>query len=399
MNDFRETLKAHSEVFNQKAWEQMSELLDQTQERKPKLFLWYFFGILMGIGCVLFLDIFNVVDSNSKLSISPNIVDNESLKNQQATTYKINRQDGKLKGNSHQNGEGKLMQKSIVKVQNYQSNLYNNNSCSILNIGKSVVKNNIGINTRTKINHNAPNNLLTDYDLLPKTATTMQNDEMRSGQNKGSLYSTVTSSNDTLNKTEKPHQEDKHTIPQSIDVQSISSIHTNYLQTYHSINAKNIIIERRNHHSLFFTIHGGYIFFNENPGYQTGLGILKDQNRLFGYGLECVYSRATATSDDGLSGYEIQFDINGFVQLNFLRTFRHKLNIDLSMGYTTYSGKRLLYTIVPSLEVRSSTGYNYNFGLSYSYYLRKDQFFGVKFNFISYDDAITAICLKYGKSF
>lgn len=150
---------------------------------------------------------------------------------------------------------------------------------------------------------------------------------------------------------------------------------------------------------MFLTSSIGYIYFNQNPGYQFGLGLLKDQNRLIGFGVECLYSHGEARTNIIPHTFENQLDFNATIQLNFLRTLRHKLYIDLSLGYTMYSGQRVIDDATQYIDIRSSTGWNQNFGIGYAYYLKRYQFIGLKLGYTSYDDGISALSFKYGKSF
>ena len=152
---------------------------------------------------------------------------------------------------------------------------------------------------------------------------------------------------------------------------------------------------------MYYIVRAGYIYFNENPGYQIGLGIFRDQNNVIGFESEIVHSYGSMQDIEKGKPftYERQTDFNLLVHLNLVRTQRHKISIELGSGWTFYNGVRVNQLSPDPPDVRKSNYYNYNGGFSYTFFINPKNLLGIRLGFVSYDDAVTGVTFRYGRKF
>lgn len=177
-----------------------------------------------------------------------------------------------------------------------------------------------------------------------------------------------------------------------VPINSINNLNTNF-------NKLPSLITPSKSNGLYLGIHGGLVNFNQNPGYNVGISISKENHPLIGIGAEIRYTRASELNV--ISGLpktiETQTDIYGYFQFKLIRTHSFKAAVQLGSGYTFYKGQRVKRGSEITIDKRSSNGLNFNGGLELTYFLNKINLIGLNIGTIMYDDQMHFINLKYAK--
>ncbi|HUN17860.1 MAG TPA: hypothetical protein PK622_13640 [Saprospiraceae bacterium] len=264
-----------------------------------------------------------------------------------------------------------------------------------MNRNESEPKSNIASN-ETTFPHTFPTasqltTVTNNTDLMPKQTDNLLSLNETNPVMSGDLKHTLMHSMNNMNNNWTTTKLDQLTIEGPIH-----SIH--YLNT--NINKLPALITPSKSKGLYLCIHGGLVLFNQNPGYNLGIGILKDNHPLFGIGAEIRYTHAS--EPNVLAGLpktiENQSDINAYFQLKLIRNRSFKAAFEIGSGYTFYSGQRVRRGTEIIIDKRSSNGINFNGGLDLTYNLNKTNLIGLKIGTILYDDQINYINLKYAIS-
>jgi hypothetical protein len=448
MKDFRARLNGQKSEINPEAWKQMSEMLDHLQpKRKRRWWFFIFFFVFIGTIFGLFIkedwnfisnesislnnkspqdEVIDKVDSINQIDdikskesnqFSPinqgeatatnqktNVTEMEVAENHpsNATEKSPFRIKGKSKKREIKTSEtsdiqdfnaGNIKKKSspIVKV----NNVLDSSSKEINTEGNSAAKTNETYNENSEITFGSsikPNRLISN-ELNRNSLTGSESKDIQS------------SKRDLINLNDSEKNVDSSAISRDIYMPLLgltslaTSLNSNKKGDLFKLPLPTKVV--RPETKLYYAIRAGYIFFNENPGYQVGLGIFRDQNNVIGFESEIVYSYGSMQGIEKGKPftYERQMDFNLLVHLNLVRTKRHKISIELGSGWTFYNGVRVNQFFPDSPDVRKSNYNNYNGGLSYSYFMNSKNFLGIRFGFISYDDAVMGLTLRYGRKF
>lgn len=445
MKDFRARLNEQKSEVNPDAWNQMSEMLDQLKpKRKRRWWFFIFFFVLVGAIFGLFRVSFWTSNAKDTLLWSSksqpnNLIDKDGIKD---NVNEINENVSSMISPKNQN------EASGFKELNSDINLTSKNSKTSKNDGspnvdtplkesktsKSKGSNAKDFNTdhlkhkmTSSIGSNKGIDAISTSENLGKKTSFMTNlasddnskvtnryssktDQLFSDELKNEAISSDKRSDESNNSFLVKEDLDKKTIDSSANkglifmpLLALSSNVTAPISNEKRDLTSYLIpkIVNRSDTRMYYAIRAGYIYFNENPGYQVGLGIFRDQNNVIGFESEIVYSYGSAQGIEKGKPFtfEKQTDINLLVHLNLVRTQRHKISIELGSGWTFYNGVRVIESIPDFLDVRRSSDYNYNGGLSYTFFINPKNFFGIRFGFVSYDDAVTGMTLRYGRKF
>lgn len=442
MKDFRARLNGQKSEINPEAWKQMSEMLDHLQpKRKRRWWFFVFFFVFIGTIFGLFIkedwnftpnesislsnkspqdEVIDKVDNINQIDDIKSKESNQfsSINQSEATAVNQNTTEMEVAENHPFNVTGKSPFSINGQSKKREIKTIDNSDIQVFNVGNiqkessPFVKDNNGLDSSSKeINTEGNTDAKTNGTYNENSEKTFGSSQLRSNElNKNSS----TGSESTDIQSGKSDFIKENDSEKNVDSSAITSdIHMpllgmTSLATSLKSNKKGDLFKLplptkvvRPETKMYYAMRAGYIYFNENPGYQVGLGIFRDQNNVIGFESEIVYSYgSTQGVEKGKPfTFEKQTDINLLVHLNLVRTQRHKISIELGSGWTFYNGVRVIESIPEILDVRRSNDFNYNGGLSYSYFMNPKNFLGIRFGFISYDDAVTGITLRYGRKF
>lgn len=448
MKDFRARLNEQKSEVNPEAWKQMSEMLDHLQPKRKRRW-WFFVFFFVFIGTIFGLYIkedWNFI-SNESISLnskSPqdevihkvvNINQIDDIKSKESNQFspinqseataanqKTNATEMEVAENHPSNAtekspfsiNGKSKKREIKTCDN--SDIQDFNAGNIKKKSSPFVKVNNGLDSSSKeINTEGNTDAKTNgtYKENSEVAfgSSIKPKQFRSNElNKNSSTGSESTNNqsgksDFIKVNDSEKNVDSSTIKSDIymPILELASLPTSLFSYKNRDLLKTALPTKVNRPEtkMYYAMRAGYIYFNENPGYQVGLGIFRDQNNVIGFESEIQYSYGSMQGIEKGKPYtyERQTDINLLVHLNLVRTQRHKISIELGSGWTFYNGVRLIESNPDFLDVRRSNDYNYNGGLSYTFFINPKNFFGFRFGFVSYDDAVTGMTLRYGRKF
>ncbi|HLO56589.1 MAG TPA: hypothetical protein VK169_19995 [Saprospiraceae bacterium] len=445
MKDFRARLNEQKSEVNPDAWNQMSEMLDQLKpKRKRRWWFFIFFFVLVGAIFGLFRVSFWTSNAKDTLSLndkshSNDLIDKVGSKdnvdeiNENVSSLISPKNQNKASGFKELNSDINLTSKNaktskngglptvdaLLKksktIRSEGSNSKDFNSERLKQKLTSSKGSNEGIDAISTSKNMGEitsfmTNLTSDENSKVTNRYSSKTDQLFSDELKNEATSSDKRSDESNNSFLVKEDHDQKTIDSSASTRLVFmpllALSSNV--TAPSSNGKRDLtsslipkIVNRSDTRMYYAMRAGYIYFNENPGYQVGLGIFRDQNNVIGFESEIVYSYGSAQGVEKGKPftYEKQTDINLLVHLNLVRTQRHKISIELGSGWTFYNGVRVIESIPDFLDVRRSNDYNYNGGLSYTFFINPKNFFGIRFGFVSYDDAVTGMTLRYGRKF
>lgn len=405
MEDFRARLNNQREVPNEASWQQMEQLLAQfpAENKKKRRFLFFLIPIAIGVFAVGFyfysMDTKNInTESKAIYSVSSS---KEEIKIKElaaspsiGTTTQIV-EDPKQASFTIRNE--KLLAKEII--------LAKSNASELGMVGyesKLVVED---LHSPTKYEFSSANDYRkADVDSSTNNGTKdgLLNKKAEETQNVGSqMISDIQPSAPQLAESEviEKTREKTRELIQMLFLPTINNSPFLYPRPLPNILNSKFPLKHKSG-KFYTTLRSGYASFNGNPGYQLGFGMFREVNKIIGCELEAVHSYGSEQGviDNLPFTFEKQTDLNFVFHLNLARVRRHKLSIELGVGYTMYQGERV-HQSSATIDYRKSQSNNYNGGLSYTYFISNSDFIGVKGGFISYDDGIGALTLRYGKSF
>lgn len=448
MKDFRARLNEQKSEVNPDAWNQMSEMLDQLKpKRKRRWWFFVFFFVFIGTIFGLFIKEDWSFISNEFISLnnnSPQVEVNDKVDNINQTDDIKSKESNQFSPINQSEATAVSQKIHVTEMEEIENHPSNATVKSLFSINGKSKKSGIktsdnsyiqDFNAGDRKQKSAPFvNVKNGLDSISKeikaegnnaaktNGTFNENSELSSGS---SFKYTQFSLNElTKNSYKESESEDIQSskrdfikvndteitvdsfaisrniyMPLLVLTSIVTSLNSNKKGDLFKLPLPTKVV--RPDTKMYYAMRAGYIYFNENPGYQVGLGIFRDQNRLIGFESEIVYSYG---SEQGIEKgkpftFERQTDINLLVHLNLVRTQRHKISIELGSGWTFYNGVRVIESIPDFLDVRKSNDYNYNGGLSYTFFINPKNFLGIRFGFVSYDDAVTGMTLRYGRKF
>lgn len=448
MKDFRARLNEQKSEVNPDAWNQMSEMLDQLKpKRKRRWWFFVFFFVFIGTIFGLFIkEDWNFI-SNESISLnnkSPqdelndkvdNINQIDDLKSKESNKFSPMNQSEATAANQNtnatemevaENHPSNAIEKSPFSIkwkskkreiktsdnsdiQDFNEGNIEKKSSPFVTVNNGLDSSSKEINTKgnsaakTNGTYNENSEITFDSSIKPNR---LISNELNQNSSTGSESNDIQSSKrDFIKVNDSEKTVDSSAISRDIymPILGLTSLATRLNSNKKGdlfklpLPTKVVRLETK----MYYSMRAGYIYFNENPGYQVGLGIFRDQNKVIGFESEIVYSYGSAQGVEKGKPFtfERQTDINLLVHLNLVRTQGHKISIELGSGWTFYNGVRVIESIPDFLDVRRSNDYNYNGGLSYTFFINPKNLLGIRFGFVSYDDAVTGMTLRYGRKF
>lgn len=445
MKDFRARLNEQKSEVNPDAWNQMSEMLDQLKPKRKRR--WWFFifffvlvGAIFGLFRVSFLtsnakdtlswndkshsnDLIDKVGSKDNVDeINENVSSMISPKNQnEASGFKELNSDINLtsknaktsKNDGSPNVDAPLKESKTSKSKGSNAKDFNTDHLKhkmTSSIGSNEGIDAISTSKNMKETTSFMANLASDENSKVTNRYSSKTDQLFSDELKNEAISSDKRSDESNTSFLVKENLDKKTIDSSANkglifmpllalYSNVTAPISNEIRDLTSYLIPKIV--NRSDTRMYYAMRAGYIYFNKNPGYQVGLGIFRDQNNVIGFESEIQYSYGSMQGIEKGKPFtfERQTDINLVVHLNLVRTQGHKISIELGSGWTFYNGVRVIESIPDFLDVRRSNDYNYNGGLSYTFFINPKNLLGIRFGFVSYDDAVTGMTLRYGRKF
>jgi len=144
----------------------------------------------------------------------------------------------------------------------------------------------------------------------------------------------------------------------------------------------------------------GLAKFNSNNGFHLGLGAMYELDQILAFQPEVAFSRGSDKSllVNDMFEMEQQLDLSVLALVSLVQSENDKVCLEVGMGYTIYSGRRVINLTNP-IDERSSKGTSYTVGLSYTRRMYSGDAIGLKLGAIAYDDAVTYLSLNYYKRF
>lgn len=445
MKDFRARLNEQKSEVNPDAWNQMSEMLDQLKPKRKRRW-WFFIFFFVLVGAVLGLFRISFWTTNAKDTLlwssksQPNDLidkvgskDNVDEINENVSSMISPKNQNEASGFKELNSDINLTSKNAKKSKNgglptvdallkksktsrsKGSNAKDFNTDHLKHKMTSSIGSNKGIDAISASSNAGETtlfttNLASDDNSKETNGYSSKTDQLFSDELKNDSTSSDKKSDVSNNSFLVKDDFDQKIIDSSANQGLIFMpllVLANKVVDPSSNEKRDLTsslipkIVNRPDTRMYYAMRAGYIYFNENPGYQVGLGIFRDQNKVIGFESEIVYSYGSAQGVEKGKPFtfERQTDINLLVHLNLVRTQRHKISIELGSGWTFYNGVRVIESNPDFLDVRKSNDYNYNGGLSYNFFINPKNFLGIRLGFISYDDAVTGMTLRYGRKF
>jgi hypothetical protein len=151
-------------------------------------------------------------------------------------------------------------------------------------------------------------------------------------------------------------------------------------------------------HLNYLNMGAGYALLNTSKGYQIGLGLYRDQNKLIGFSSSLLFSRANGTPIRGFFKIEKQYDANLLLHMHLISLRKHNLSLSLGPGFSIYDA-RLLYWNNNDITYYNKYNYglSYQGGLQYLYTLNPSTKISAGIHVISFDDAVTSFSIHLMK--
>lgn len=432
-NDFRERLKGHIVPTNPAPWEQMEELLDATPEndskRKKRPFFWIFLlgGLFIGLGLIYSSTIHDKsqnlaevghelpqrsddVSMDKSSEAKPTLSQSEELLNESqlasSSSFPTDQRNEDNDKSHEDQWRDELNENVQISNGAIAGNLSENEQVNTAESERKEYvdsKNSLGARDRV------------ENEILLKRSTVDGNAIKGNGVDEN--ISNVITTNLKLSNEESDdiEQDDASQIrsPQESHVQEVIANRGNwdslaFLDTrygflqYEGDEMVSPKIVKPVLPSKFFWFAGlGYSSFNGNPGMISSVGVVYDVDRIIDLesNLSYVYGKGERVVGTEEVTHERQFDINILVHLNFVKNRKNKLSLDLGGGFTFYNGQRIISSVDPTIDLRSSRGRNLQLAISYHRRISNDISVGLRLGAIAYDDAIAYISTRFLKRF
>lgn len=426
-NDFRKRLRAAETEYNPAAWEQMNELLNHMSKKDKKRPFWIWLSGFLMIAIIILGTYFFIGKTNKELeykdlqkdlsTIETNRKENsmenaplQSLENPKSTLENF------VTPTENKNNTTSLEQNSQAQKQ-YEADSPLNSSENLVSKQYRISNSNIESpldkkesetdqdkQIQSKLTNQSLGSIAKKENIIPTNSieTTDTNLSTRNST-EGNQEKSTNRNNDLEIQVEKLEQAkllDIATTIARLDVlnnrlQQTETTRLPFKPTFSPL------IKPLDRSYRFLMAKSGYAVFNDNAGYHFGLGYLHEIDQIIAFQTEVAYSAGRDKNQfiNDVFEQEQQLDINLIALLSLFQTEMYKLRLEVGLGYTLYSGNRIIEGPINQIDERSSTGINYNVGLSFTKKLNSGDGIGIKLGAISYDDAIMHLSLNYLKRF
>jgi len=364
--DFRHKLKNHKTNFNPIAWEQMRSIMDNvpsTYKKKNKRFWWIpLLFLISGIGYILNSNLYDAKENNSVLKMKTPI-------NKGSTSF------------------GYTFQKNIIIEKNIKTNKNIQKKGDESKVGASA---NSNIKKRKLFNDKKNNCEINQINSQAKVSKTI-NRKQFGNSTKNTLNLSISSNRDTSIQNNEGKTAN-FSINDFIRFDTLS-VKSGRLSHYLNLKyTKPVKLRTQNYRAklnkYFLTTKLGYAQFNGNSGLHFGIGFTYTLNKLLNFESELGYSYGADRNNklNGVYQKEYQYEANVLAILNLITIKNLNFSFELGVGYTNYTGRRVLDTFIDNRKLR---GMNIQGGLSLTYFTNSQYGIGIKWGEIDYDDGVS----------
>lgn len=411
-SDFRQRLNNAESEYNPKAWDQMNEMLNQLpeQDKRKKPFLFWLFGIstivALIFSAIYFLnrDTKNSIEQlvseveQRKIGLHVEETSNVDLETSENSSEELLTNRKAETANTESSTQTDLVNAKVISKE--QVNQDRDDLVS-LDASQSKILNIENESHSVQNENNAPSNNSVvfqenGWEKFPKQILPGQNEKTIEGNQSNNITSLELESQGLTNIQNKKTELDL--------LSSIDRITDGVILTKESseMNLPNLTpyIKPVDRSYRYYLAKLGLAKFNSNNGFHLGLGAMYELDQILAFQPEVAFSRGSDKSllVNDMFEMEQQLDLSVLALVSLVQSENDKVCLEVGMGYTIYSGRRVINLTNP-IDERSSKGTSYTVGLSYTRRMYSGDAIGLKLGAIAYDDAVTYLSLNYYKRF
>jgi len=413
--DFRQRLRDAEVDYNPQAWDQMNDMLNQLpkdEDKKRPFFFWLF--ALLSLALLLFSAVYFFQTSQK----AQEQISSQKILSETNTDKEEELQAEKVLSHAQQDksdivleiGESETKKEETQAEQNYAN--INSNDLGNYNRDLSLNQPTVSLsqkpgNLNTQVD--SQNGMLRNTDSVQEVfsqlpLSSQQENEQLANNTKGAGNNNqISNPMNKDNKLSVTNRREQELVNSAANIRSLQLIPVEDIFRSDVASVMPALIDVINPIDRAYRYvfgKAGFARFNSNNGYHLGLGVVYELDQILAFQPEIAYSNGRDRSKLANDRFEFerQLDVSLLALISLFQSYEDKVRLEIGIGYTNYSGLRIINASNP-LDERASTGRNYTVGMSYSRRLNSGDAVGLKLGTVIYDDAVTYLSLNYYKRF